>query len=257
MVKGRFHHHIAVKKGASHAFTMIELIFAIVIIALIVVAVPRIIATNSLSMERSIVQEGIYAVATKISQILSFHWDQNSLDTTETLSTSKILDIAGGTANYTRSAIPDANATRIGGLVLDYHRRFHDTVTNATATMTGGSVGTLGENIGSDLNFTETQSTGSGGYKRMYRMDSNVIYVSDRLNSAGGSIDVNASNTPFGTNDFVFSTSSLAAGTTSNLKMVELWLEQSDDEGVSWQRVVVLRAYAANIGEIDFVKRRY
>jgi len=61
-----------------YAFTMIELIFAIVIIAIAVMALPMMTQTTSKGIEENLVQEAIFASAAKLNEITSYPWDENS-----------------------------------------------------------------------------------------------------------------------------------------------------------------------------------
>jgi len=61
-----------------YAFSMIELIFAIVIIAIAVMALPIMTQTTGKGIEANLVQEAIFASAAKLNEITSYPWDENS-----------------------------------------------------------------------------------------------------------------------------------------------------------------------------------
>jgi len=63
-----------------YAFSMIELIFAIVIIAIAVMALPVMTQTTGKGIEGNLVQEAIFASAAKLNEITSYRWDENSLE---------------------------------------------------------------------------------------------------------------------------------------------------------------------------------
>ena len=68
-----------VNKTKSSAFTLLELIFAIVIISIAVISLPRMIQVGSNSIENSFVQDAIYAASIELNLALSYRWDENSM----------------------------------------------------------------------------------------------------------------------------------------------------------------------------------
>jgi len=61
------------------AFTMIELIFAIVIIAISVMSLPMMAVVTQRGMENNIVQEAIFAASAELMGATSGYWDENSM----------------------------------------------------------------------------------------------------------------------------------------------------------------------------------
>ena len=206
------------------AFTMIELIFAIVVLAVVMLTIPMMIQVNNKALEGSVAQEAIFLVSAVLSGTTTLLWDDASLEGDATgVSLSKILD-TGGDAVYNRV---DVNTTlRDGGLDEDLHRNFfsNNTIPDQNQTITLTDV----------LDTTDT--SGAVGYKIIYSVDATRGYIND----APGT--------------FVFSDTTLPAGTTSNVKMTQVEISAIiDDVNVTISR---LRAYTCNIGEIDFAKRR-
>ena len=64
---------------------MIELIFAIVVIAITVLSLPMMTQVTSKGTEDALVQEVIFAAAAELNQATSYHWDANSIDTNASL----------------------------------------------------------------------------------------------------------------------------------------------------------------------------
>ncbi len=62
------------------AFTLIELIFAIVIIAISVVSLPMMNQAVSKGIDANLVQEAIFAAATELNEVVSASWDENSTE---------------------------------------------------------------------------------------------------------------------------------------------------------------------------------
>jgi len=64
----------------KRAFTLIELIFAIVIIAITVVSLPMMTQVISKGIEKNLLQEAIFAGAAVLNESVSAKWDENSVE---------------------------------------------------------------------------------------------------------------------------------------------------------------------------------
>ncbi|WP_457745019.1 type II secretion system protein [Sulfurimonas sp.] len=84
------------------AFTLIELIFAIVIMSIAVLSLPMMNRVTEKGVENSIVQEAIFAAATELNEVVTAHWDANSIDPTAP-SYARVIDINGQCDNNTSS----------------------------------------------------------------------------------------------------------------------------------------------------------
>ena len=222
------------------AFTMIELIFAIVIISIAVLSLPVMMRVNDHAIENNVAQEALFAVSAKMMQVLSYPWDEHSVNSASPAIYTKIVDIPGGTAAYRRTydmyGLANANGNfRIGSIIENGHRRFHNhlsadaSVSNLNVDDTA-AIDAIDDRGATNIPFDNAAAT-STGYKEIYTMDVTVSYIAD-------------TGSPF-----IFA----AAGnnTPSNMKLVTVDIK--DNTGI----LVKLRAYSANIGEIDFAKRRY
>ena len=227
---------------------MIELIFAIVIMGVVFITLPLVLLRNASSVEDNLIQESIFLSAAKLSQVLSFQWDQSSSQTGNlTLETADVVTVNAG------DPLLDRNATefRRGHFQQSKHRKMTPQgllERNATAI---GLEGVLYDDIDDFdglVNFNLIAGTSADGYKKQYRADVNVSYIND-----GNFVGANtyASN-PL---NFIFGITPMAAGATSNIKMVTVSIDQNNSTG--WQQTLLLRAYVANIGETDYFKRRY
>ncbi len=213
------------------AFTMIELIFAIVVIAVVMLTIPMMIQVNNKALEVSAAQEAIFLVSAVLSETTTLIWDDNSLEGTATaVSLSKILDVGAVGSTYGRT---DVNSSiRVGGLNEDLHRSFFEY--NATdpshyPALPDNAVTTLAHDISNSI-------ADSAGYKRSFTITAKRQYVPDTF------------ATPF-----VFTAG--APGVQSNMKMTQVEINATVD-GVN-EVIARLRAYTCNIGEIDFAKRRF
>jgi len=64
----------------KNAFTMIELIFAIVIIAISVISLPMMAQVISRGIEGNLVQEAIFAGSAQLNEATTYTWDERSSD---------------------------------------------------------------------------------------------------------------------------------------------------------------------------------
>ena len=215
-------------RSMRKAFTMIELIFAIVIISVVVLTIPMMIQVNNKALEGNSAQEAIFLVSSVLSGITTRLWDENSTQSVGgTFTLSKMLDVAGGDPVYNRV---DVNSTiRIGGIQEDMHRQFFSTPAGPSAT------------DNTTINFDEVALGQAFGLKNAYDLTISRIYVSDTPDTLG-------------LNTFEFSTTP-ALGASTNIKMLDLSVKAMIDGNLT--EITRLRAYTCNIGEIDFAKRSF
>jgi len=211
------------------AFTMIELIYAIVVIAVVTLTIPMMIQVNNKGLEGNVAGEAIFLISSVLSEATTLVWDNRSIPGgagATTIVLSKILDVPAGNAAYTR---PGGNATiRIGGLDQDLHRQFFAVVTTPLEATGINNVGN---------SFDSTATGEQFGLKNSYDIKVTRTYVAD----APGA--------------FVFST--VPSAVQTNVKMTEVEVKADLDGDGTKEIISVLRAYTCNIGEIDFAKRRF
>lgn len=102
------------------AFTMIELIFAIVIISIAVISLPMMVQVTSRGIESSLVQEAIFAASAELTGATSYYWDRNSMNDSNLSRYSRVIDINDDCDNNTSS---QRYRLRIGHIAQPYHRR--------------------------------------------------------------------------------------------------------------------------------------
>ena len=235
------------------AFTMLELIVAIVIIGIVSLTIPMILVNNARQVDNNLLQEAITVTATKMGQSLTYQWDENSMDpAVTTLAKTEVLDIIPPSdLELVRVANVLGSDFRIGHFVEKLHRRMTP-LSNpriATAAAALGPEGGDLDDIDDLMATAPVVATNVGqGYKNNYLILTGVGYVSDAATYSDQVI-----------NDFTFTTPTLAAPT--NIKMIEIHVFREKDPvgyaGVFDEEVVVLRSYAANIGETDYYQRTY
>jgi len=237
-------------KAFKWAFSMIELIFAIVIIGITMLGVPLLIRTDSQSQERNLLQEGIMITTTKISQILTFPWDPQSNFLGAGLSASQVITTA--------IVAPVTGLERVAG--LDFRPghfqlalRRHMTPINLERNATAVGVAVLGSTTNlNDFDNTNVNIIGNSGalsYKTPYRLRTTVNYIQDALNA-------NTYNTASATN-LAFDYNTSDPGITTNIKLVTVTADQQNVNTLVWTPVVQLVSFSCNIGETSFYKRRY
>jgi prepilin-type N-terminal cleavage/methylation domain-containing protein len=81
-----------VKLTSKKGFTLIELIFAIVVISISVISLPMMNQVNSKGLDSNLVQEAIFGATAELSGALTPHWDENStVDDQNSL--ARVIDI--------------------------------------------------------------------------------------------------------------------------------------------------------------------
>ena len=208
---------------------MIELIFAIVIISISVLAIPTMTQVNTTSMEDNIKQEAIFAASAKMMQLYSYYWDENSKRAT--ITDAAVLDTKNGDAVYSR--FPDNNSSlRIGHVNQDNHRKFfmYDNPTSIATDLGDDIAGVvaLDEQTTNNVAFTDNGASATG-YKKRYNTSTLVTHISD---------------TPVA-GVFVLGQNSNAINT--NLKLLRVTVQE-----VGSPDPVVLYAYSANIGSFSY-----
>jgi len=226
------------------AFTLIELIFAIVIVAIVFLALPTMSSSSSDAVDTSLTQEAIFPMSARLSQVLSYRWDDHSENNaSENNTVARTVDVNfGGTGPLDRVGTTDFRVGHIQDGDREYHRSFHP-ATGMIAFQEAGIAFDGNNDIDDhDTNGSVNLYTQSGdleGYKKNYLVDIDVTYFSDAL--AG------------------FTFTAAAAAAPSNMKMITIALDipLSDGSGNFDTDAVVLRTYAANIGEVAFFHRIY
>lgn len=224
-----------------HAFTLIELIFAIVVMSIVMLSFPMIMQVDSDARERAFAQEAALAASAKMAQLLTYQWDERSLDwndLAENIQTSaRLLD----DTNHSTNAFNRVAGTEFrpaGG-----HRTFFTSETNATAIGDqNASVNALddrGLSFVTGSGFDAGFVAGSFGYKRNYEMQIVIDHVDD-----GSTVDY--TQPAIG---FVFSQG--GAGGKTNLRVAEVTIR----DGATGPILTRLYSYAANIGEYQAYSR--
>jgi len=209
---------VVVKKSG---FTLIELIFAIVIIAIAVLSLPVMNQVTARNSEESLVQEAIFAAATQINEATSAHWDDNSIEPTSISLYARVIDLSGACDNN-----PLSPRYRLlpGHINESLHRRCLDSNTTTAANAnTNNNVESLDDKEITTPVSIFTENASAQGYKDDYKY----------------TLDVSPNATFGGTQN-------------SDIKRITATVMDSQNNVV-----VRLFSYSANIGEVDYYKKEY
>ena len=204
----------------SAAFTLIELIFAIVIIGISVISLPMMSQAVSEGVDANIVQEAIFAAATELNEAVTAHWDENSIEAGMTDSSARVIDITGVCIN-------NANSIQFrqmqGHIPQPLHRRCLDSAVTAPSDASAvADVDALDDMVhGNQVIFINVGDS-AAGYKETY---SSSLAITRPANFNGAN---------------------------NNIKRIDSTI--SDAAG---NPVANLHTYSANIGEVDYYKRSY
>ncbi len=200
-------------------FTFVELIFAIVIIAITAMSLPMMNHILSKNMEENLVQEAIFAAAAELNDITTLHWDENSIGNSNTNGLADVIDI-GSFCESNRSS--SRYRLRNGHILQPFHRKcLNDLSPLVSYSNTNASVDAVEDRLHSKKNlFINTPS--AKGYKESYKSTLTIKY-SPSFN-----------------------------GMEANMKQINVEIENS-----SGDTIVKLSAYIANIGEVDYYKRSF
>ena len=202
----------------KHAFTLIELIFAIVLIAISVLSLPvmnQVIAKNN---DKGLVQEAVFAAATELNEATTALWDENSLDASATY--ARVIDTGGcdnNSSSFRFRLLP-------GHITQPLHRRCVDsnatTISNASVD---ANIDALDDKEHAEKDIFINATVSAQGYKDTYK---SILSVTPNASFGGAA--------------------------NKNIKKIEVTIKKNDGTVIS-----KLITYSANIGEVDYYKKAY
>lgn len=245
------------------AFTLLELIVAIVVVAIAVLALPRIITASQRSNELALRQELIFYAKGQASYIMKFPWDSRALNSADICSTPISCGIFDRKTPIHQIAA-NGEATTTQRLGIKGSRRDWSGI-NITSPATGAVPADIGPTSKASFgttktvpefadyldvddfdgaNYNTTSAIDDGDFLTSTRVNINVNYVSDTLITpagfACGNSYVNSENLCV-----VFDNG--AAARPSNIKVIEVIA--TDTAETDYQAII--RAYVFNIGSLD------
>lgn len=209
------------------AFTLIELIFAIVVIAIAVVSLPVMTQRTDANIEAGIIQEAIFASQSVVNESMGYYWDTNTLYDSLTSDASRVIDTNGISCTNVAVGIRQ----RLGHITRQCVSDSSVPVRNNTGIIAAQAVENLATNY-NDRSILRglSATTAYATYKENYKAKATIKHCID----GGGCI-------AFGQN-----------GYDDDLKEVSFDIKKNDGEVV-----VKLRYYIANIGEPTISKRTF
>lgn len=216
-----------------HAMSMIELVFAIVIMGIAVMSLPLILTQVQNNNAFAMQQEAILAAKAKIGEILTYEWDENSYDANA--SRSFVLDTANGDNELNATA---GTPRRVGHIDSDYRRKFFPVATQASIIgADGGDLDDVDDFNGQATTIAAPlEGAGTLDYVFTLRLTPTITYASDTATY---------SNSPL--NDFTFNFAN--AGTITNIKTISVMVSGADTN-------ITLRTFLCNIGESTLLPSR-
>jgi len=197
------------------AFTMIELIFAIVIIAISVVSLPMMTQVTSKNIEFGILQEAIFAAAATLNEATTYYWDEYSLNDANGYSGVINTDSGGCIAGT-----PNKRVGHVSRQCLD------DMATRPY----------IGTNFNKSINVTAHAAT------PLFTADASAATYKDEYNS---NVTVNNCATTEACIQFGLEANN------PNLKEITMSITSSSSN----TPIILLRTYNANIGEVKLASR--
>ena len=199
------------------ALTIIELIFTVVVLALVFTVIPRIVYVSNKAVETSATEEGIFNMMAKMSDIVFKEWDENNTKTDEILIVNdppqNVLDCDKETGY------------RIGGFKGSRNCQNDQN----TCSIIGPDANEPPYDDIDDYNGSEENTTSSGRKKKHFTLDMFASYVKEW----------NVSNYYSDNFSYQFSKDEV---NKSNIKRVEV-IVSSNDKNIS-----TIKYYGANIG---------
>ncbi len=150
------------------AFTLVELIFSIVIISLVFTVIPKLLFVTTKTMEVSIKEDGLFAAMSMMGDIVRLSWDENTI-----ISGGKILDTDANTCTD----------RRIGGFIGSRNCLN----SSAAATPSGSFAGA--EPFG-DIDDYHGYSSATTNGRVDYNLNVDVAYVQPNFSVTGGTDEV-------------------------------------------------------------------
>ncbi len=243
---------IKMRKGAA----MIELIFAIVVMAIVFMSAPMLISTATKSGYVAMLQAPIAAASSEIGMILTRHWDEGDTDINKT---APILVAAGDIGlNAVVDPVSGISIGRRAGTPLSSKRSFFTSTggtLNASTNFTAeGDFDDIDDYNGNTSNLkiynSETTSAKIGDYVDInISIQTTVAYAED--NSSNGAAYLNGGptltyNNPFGR----------AAAGTSNIKSITVRLTTTNP-AIELDKTIILNAFSCNIGTYELNRKSF
>jgi len=217
------------------AFSLIEVIFSIIIVAISLMSVPMLLKQSSKSDEYSVIQEGVLAATTTVGNILSYPWDGNSFDSTNKV--LRVLDVAGGDSELDRDLTTLNSNYRKGHVVGNQRRRFFDF----------SSVGKVYPGVATDsisaFDGVTSSVMGGAGTSGAYDYKDSALSINSKVFYIADSTDYSLKNITFSVNPATIANS-------TNIKMIEI-----NTTSPLLGKSFIIRTFSCNLGQAGLLSR--
>lgn len=231
----------------KRGFSLIEVVFAILIISISLMSIPMLLKESAKSNEFSMMQEVILATSTKMGNILSYSWDKNSYDSSNKI--LRTLDVLNGDSELKRVVTTPKftrdNNLRVGHIFKNQRRRFYDYL-KPGFVYPDTTVSSFVKRSINDF-YAESKTLGGSGsfdYKdKNMKIVSYIYYVSDRADYSKTHIFANISPSP-------------KYPITNNLKSTNIKMVEVNTTMPILGQNIVLRSYVSNVGQSKLLIRK-
>ena len=207
-----------VKKSA---FTLIELIFAIVVIAITVISLPMMNQAISKGIDTNLIQEAIFAAATELNEVTTTQWDEASIDENTSSFISQVINLDGSCENNNSK---ERYRLKPGHILEPLHRKcLNDLGQGELDSNTSATIDAVEDKEHNYKEIFLNLTPGQEGYKQKYKSNLDVSY------------------------NPIFD-----GAVRPNMKKVTITIKDENNNTVT-----SLFTYVANIGGIDYYKRTY
>jgi prepilin-type N-terminal cleavage/methylation domain-containing protein len=207
-----------VKKSA---FTLIELIFAIVVIAITVISLPMMNQTISKGIDSNLLQEAVFAAATELNEVTTSQWDEASIDVNASTIISQVINLDATCENNNSN---ERYRLKAGHILQPLHRKcLNDLTQGVLQSNTIAEIDAVEDKVHGDTNIFLNLTPGQADYKQNFTSALTVSY------------------------NPVFN-----GVATPNMKKVTITVKDQNGNVVT-----SLFTYIANIGGTDYYKRTY
>lgn len=207
---------------------MIELIFAIVVMSIAMLAIPAIMMQTSSNINEAIKQEAIFQAYRTIGTILTYKWDDKSVIGDDT-NTSHILDTTSSEDELNRTNA--GSVVRIGNFYVTNRRTFFSSTRYASTPLGLESGETQEDDIDDFDGHTDSITAAPGEYAFSFNLTSSINYISDNNNYSQSTLNFTLPLSP--------------SSSTTSIKLIELNVTDTDGNSI-----LILRAFSCNIGEL-------
>ncbi|AOO64894.1 type II secretion system protein [Sulfurospirillum halorespirans] len=224
------------------AMSMIELVFAIVIMGIVVMSLPLVLTQVQNSNSFALRQEVILSIRTKLSYILSYQWDQNTYDATADI--ERVLNVP--TSADTDTDFNTSTIRRKGHVLADGRRRLWDDLNVSTTKANFGVANATileGDIDDFDVDSEIKTVTALDDFIFNVELNTTVNYIKDTLSNGNyaSSKDIT----------FTFNPSNSTTNST-NIKMIKVTATANGIE-----KPIFMYAFSSNIGQSKVIKKTW